>query len=67
MPQVSLRWSDDRGHTFGDPVTLPIGGPGEYGTSLQWWGLGIGRHRVFELSWTGDFNTALNGAWVETS
>ena len=66
-PIVNLRWSDDRGHTWGDAVQLPVGGPGEYGTSLQWWGLGIGRHRVFELSWSENFKTALNGAWVETS
>jgi hypothetical protein len=66
-PIVNLRWSDDRGHSWGDAVQLPVGGPGEYGTSLQWWGLGIGRHRVFELSWAEDFKTALNGAWVETS
>jgi len=66
-PIASLRWSDDRGHTWGDAVQLPIGGPGQYDTSLQWWGLGIGRHRVFELSWAENFKTALNGAWVEAS
>lgn len=64
-PMVNLRWSDDRGHTWGDPVELPLGATGEYDSSLQWWGLGMARHRVFELSWAEDCNTALNGAWVD--
>lgn len=66
-PIASLRWSDDRGKTWGDAVQLPIGAIGNYDSAIQWWGLGIGRHRVFELSWADDVKTALNGAWVETS
>jgi hypothetical protein len=64
-PMVNLRWSDDRGHSWGDAVQLPMGSTGEYLTSLQWWGLGAARHRVFEISWAEDCETALNGAWVD--
>lgn len=64
-PMVSLRWSDDRGVTFGNPVLMPLGAAGQYDTSVQWWGLGMARDRVFELSWSVDTKTALNGAWVE--
>lgn len=64
-PQVSLRWSDDRGASFGDAVMMPLGKTGEYLTSLQWWGLGMARDRVFELSWSAAVKTALNGAFVD--
>jgi len=64
-PQASLRWSDDRGASFGDAVMMPLGKTGEYLTSLQWWGLGMARDRVFELSWSAPVKTALNGAFVD--
>lgn len=64
-PMVSLRWSDDRGATFGDPVMMPLGKAGEYITSVQWRGLGMARDRVFELSWSAPVKTCLNGAWVD--
>ena len=64
-PQVSLRWSDDRGATFGNSVALPLGMAGNYDNSIRWWGLGVGRYRVFEISWSDAVKTALNGAWVD--
>jgi hypothetical protein len=64
-PMVSLRWSDDRGATFGDPVLMPLGSAGQYDTSIQWWQLGMARDRVFELSWSVPTKTALNGAWLD--
>lgn len=64
-PQVSLRWSDDRGATFGNSVVMPLGMAGNYDNSMRWWGLGVGRYRVFELSWSDPVKTALNGAWVD--
>ena len=64
-PMASLRWSDDRGASFGDAVMMPLGTTGQYSTSLQWWGLGMARDRVFELSWSAPIKTALNGAFVE--
>jgi hypothetical protein len=65
-PVVSLRWSDDRGKTYGNYVQQSLGDLGEYLTSIQYRRLGVARDRVFELSWSAGPITALNGAWIET-
>lgn len=62
---VSLRWSDDRGATYGNPVTQSLGGQGQYLISVRWNKLGMARDRVFELSWSAAANVALNGAFME--
>ena len=64
-PLISLRWSDTRGATYGNPVTQSMGATGEYYVSPAWRRLGYARDRIFELSWSEDVRTALNGAWVE--
>ena len=64
---ISLRWSDDRGHSWSSPVTQSMGEPGEYRTSLQWQRLGMARDRVFEISWSTPFKTALQGAWIDVT
>jgi hypothetical protein len=64
---ISLRWSDDRGHSWGNPVTQSIGQAGEYLTSLQWQRLAYARDRVFELSWSVPMKTALQGAWIDAT
>jgi hypothetical protein len=64
---ISLRWSDDRGHSYGSPVTQSIGEAGSYLTSLQWQRLGMARDRVFELSWSVPMRTTLQGAWVDAT
>lgn len=68
---VSLDWSDDRGHSYGNPVAQAIGGTsptlgagGDYFTSLQWQRLGMTRDRIFRVTWTVNAPTALQGAWV---
>jgi hypothetical protein len=68
---VSLDWSDDRGHSYGNPVAQAIGGTsptlgagGDYQTVLQWQRCGMARDRVFRLSWTVNAPTVLQGAWV---
>lgn len=66
-PQVWLRWSNDRGRSWGNPVAQSLGKAGEYLTSIQWQRLGYARDRVFELSWSEPVQTALNGAWVDVS
>jgi hypothetical protein len=63
--QLFLDWSDDRGHTYGNPVPQTLGGNGEYVTSVQFQRLGYARDRVFRLTWTAPVRTALQGAWVE--
>lgn len=62
--QVFLRWSDDRGFSFGNAVSQSMGGPGQYQVSPQWNRLGYARDRVFEISWSGDCDTALQGCWI---
>lgn len=64
-PMVSLRWSDDRGQSWGNPVMQDMGAGGEYLTSMQWQRLGMARGRVFELSWSAPYPTALQGAFID--
>jgi hypothetical protein len=61
--ELYLDWSDDRGHTFGNPVGQDMNSRG-YLTSLQWQRLGMTRDRVFRLTWTCADHTALQGAWI---
>lgn len=63
---VSLRWSDDKGATWSFPLTRSLGQGGEYLTSLLWRRLGMGRDRIFEISFTAPANTSLTGVWYET-
>jgi len=62
---LSLDWSDDRGNTYGNPLTLSIGDIGTYLRSLQYQRLGMARDKVFRLSWSVPTDTALMGAWIE--
>ena len=64
-PQLNLRWSDDRGVSFGNGVQQSLGRTGAYRTTPSWNRLGFARDRVFELSWTAACASALNGAYVE--
>jgi len=64
---ISLRWSDDRGHAWGSPVSQGIGEIGEYRRSLLWTRLGMCRDRNFEISWSVPMPTALLGAWLEVT
>lgn len=66
QPLISLRWSDDRGISYGNPVIQTLGAIGEYLAQVNYWRLGIARDRVFEISWSTPMRTALNGAWVQT-
>lgn len=65
FPVVNLRWSDDRGRSYGNMVAQSMGATGESLVSVQWRRCGVARDRVFELSWSGAVATALNGAFVE--
>lgn len=66
-PEIRLRWSDDRGATWGETVPNTLGKLGQFLTSIQWQRLGYARDRVFELSWSAPVKTALNGAWIDVS
>jgi len=64
-PMLSLRWSDNRGVSFGNVVQQSLGKTGQYQTIPSWNRLGFARDRVFELSWTAAAATALNGAFID--
>lgn len=63
-PMISLRFSDDRGVSYGNALEQSLGNTGQYKTILQWGRLGMARDRVFELSWSANAKTALQGAWI---
>lgn len=63
-PQVLLRWSDTAGASWGDTVTLPFSRTGDYYRQLGANRLGIARDRVFEISWSFPFKTAMQGPWI---
>lgn len=65
-PQLSLRWSDDKGFTWSNAVMQSLGATGQYLISPQWTRLGLGRDRVFEISWSANTDTALQGCWIRT-
>lgn len=64
-PQVYLRWSDNRGATYGNKVAQTLGTAGDFLAQPSWNRLGMARDRVFEVSWTAPVRTALNGAFVD--
>ena len=64
-PEVMMRYSDDRGKTWSDIMTAPMGVQGDYQASPQFNALGMARDRVYEISWSVDIQTALNGIYLE--
>lgn len=60
---IQLDWSDDAGFTFGTPVpqTTDNQSNGQY----QWRRLGYARDRVYRLTWSGNGECALNGAYID--
>jgi len=66
-PQLSLRWSDTRGASWGNAIQAGMGAKGQYLRSIQFQRLGYARDRVFELSWSTTNKTALNGAFVQVN
>lgn len=64
-PKVALRWSDDGGCTWGQPVMRGLGPQGAYDRTPSWRRTGMARRRVYELSWSFPYETVLNGAYVD--
>jgi hypothetical protein len=48
-PSITLSWSDDGGQTFGASYTVSAGPIGAYATLVDWWQLGQGRDRIFQV------------------
>lgn len=63
-PLVTLRWSDDNGHTFGGTRTKSIGKVGEYNKRVRFTRLGQSRNRVYELSYSEPTAFTIMGARV---
>jgi hypothetical protein len=68
-PMINLRYSDNRGETFGNPLVYSIGSTGQFDKSVLFTRLGLARNRVYEIFWEFDAFTALNGGdvWLEAS
>ena len=66
-PKITLRWSDDKGKTYGNGVSQKLGNTGEYLTQPSWRRLGLARDRVYEVSWSENCEVALNGAFLDTT
>lgn len=64
-PQLNMRYSDDRGQTWSDPLMASFGKIGEYLVSPQFQRLGMARDRVYELFWSENIKTALNGVYID--
>ena len=62
---LTLRWSDDRGHSWRNPVVQSMGRTGNYIKQPTWYRLGQARDRVFELYWSTPAMAALNGAYID--
>lgn len=66
-PMVSLRWSDDRAHTWSNYHMVRAGFAGEYRTRVIWRRLGRSRGRVFEVSVADPIPWRLVDAYVKAS
>ncbi len=64
-PVFMLRWSDDRGQSWGNPIQLSAGTNGNFASRSDARRLGQAMDRVYEVSWSFPGEVALNGAWVE--
>ena len=63
--EIRLRWSDTKGASWGSYISQDMGAKGDFLTCVQFQRLGMGRDRVFELSWSGNVKTALSGAFID--
>jgi hypothetical protein len=49
-PQISLRWSNDGGHTWSNYYAVSAGAQGNFTTRCMWRRLGRARDRIYEIS-----------------
>lgn len=61
---ITLRQSDNFGKSWGSKILQNMGARGAYDTQIQFTQLGSARNRVFELSWSGEGVSALNGVSI---
>lgn len=66
-PQMSLRWSDDGGHTWSNYYTRGAGQSGQFKKRVIWRRLGRARDRVYELSCSDEFPCSVVDAYLEAT
>src|SRR5579862_158879 len=64
-PLIYLRWSDDRGRTFGNPLPQSLGEMGNYRAQPQWNRCGRARDRIFEIYGVLPGRFAIQGAFLD--
>lgn len=64
IPQVSCRFSNTRGYTFGNRRQRSLGATGQYKTIAKWNNFGEARDGIFEIEWAVPCPTALNGGFL---
>jgi hypothetical protein len=64
---ISLRWSDDNGHTWSNSYDRSFGEAGEYKTRVIWRRLGRARDRIFEISVTDPVPARITDGYAEFS
>lgn len=64
-PMITLKWSDDKGKTWGNGLEMPLGKSGEFADFVKWQRLGQSRNRVFQLEWNADAFVAIQGAFID--
>lgn len=64
-PVISLRWSDDGGHTWSNSYDRSFGAAGEYKTRVIWRRLGRARDRIFEISVSDAVPARITDAYCE--
>lgn len=65
QPLVFLRWSDDRGKTWSNPIPQTLGATGRTLVQPTWRRLGYARDRVWEIYGTIPGKLAVNGAFLD--
>lgn len=66
-PLVTLRWSDDKGHTWNAGRLQSMGKTGQFNTVMKYMRLGMSRNRVFQLEWTANSFCALQAAFLDVT
>lgn len=66
-PQMSLRWSDDGGHTWSNYYTVDCGQLGKYKTRAIWRRLGSSRDRVYEATMSDPIPWRIVNAYLDAS
>jgi len=66
-PQVSVRWSDDSAHTFGNEYLIGCGFSGEFAKRVMLRRLGRARDRVYEISMSDPIPWRLIAGYLEVA